>query len=257
LELEEKAEELLETLWIKTDGARGAQVSVAEVGGEADPTVRQIFQYRLATLQDGELQLTDEGLSKATSVVRRHRLAERLLADVLDSPGGLLHERACRFEHVLDEGLEDAICTLLGHPRICPHGSPIPLGRCCIAGEEETQRVVAPLADLNLQQEGKIAYIHTTEARQLQKLMNMGIIPGAPIKLLQRFPSYVLQVRHTQFAVDKELADAIHVRLVAPPMPSGLAPREGKRPQHGLRHRLGWRRGRDGKDPPLPSIPTR
>ena len=238
MELEEKAEEILETLWIRTEGAQGEQLPVDEVGGEGDTAVRQLVESGLVSLQGGQLKLTEEGLAEATSIVRRHRLAERLLADVLDTHGTLLHEKACKFEHLLDKGLDDAICTLLGHPRVCPHGSPIPPGRCCLERKEEAQQVVAPLSELNAGQEGKIAYIYAPEAAKLQKLMSMGILPGAPIKLIQRFPSYVFQVRHTQFAVDRELADAIYVRLIAPEVP----PQEEGRFRRSLRHRLGWRR---------------
>ncbi len=240
MELEEKAEEILETLWTRTERAHGELLPVAEVGGEEDTAVRQLVECDLVSLQDGQLKLTEEGLAEATGIVRRHRLAERLLADVLDTHGVLLHEKACKFEHLLDKGLDDAICTLLGHPRVCPHGSPIPPGRCCLERKEEAQQVVAPLSELDTGQEGKIAYIYAPEAAKLQKLMSMGILPGAPIKLIQRFPSYVFQVRHTQFAVDKELADAIYVRLIAPE----VFPQEEGRFRRGLRHRLGWRRRR-------------
>ncbi|HEX77174.1 MAG TPA: metal-dependent transcriptional regulator [Dehalococcoidia bacterium] len=239
--LEEKAQEILETLWIRSKEAGRELLSVAEVGGEEDGAVRQLLEAGLVALRDDQLRLTEEGVPEATSIVRRHRLAERLLADVLDTGGVLLHERACRFEHLLDRGLDDAICTLLGHPRVCPHGSSIPPGRCCLEREEKVQPVVAPLSELNPGQGGKIAYIYAPEAGKLQKLMSMGILPGAPIELMQRFPSYVFQVRHTQFAVDRELADAIYVRLVASEMP---AQAKGKGGGWGwrLRHRLGWRR---------------
>jgi DtxR family Mn-dependent transcriptional regulator len=240
VELEEKAEEILETLWSRTERAQGGLLPVTEVGGEGDTAVRQLMECGLVGLQDGQLKLTEEGLVEATSIVRRHRLAERLLADVLDTHGTLLHEKACKFEHLLDKGLDDAICTLLGHPRVCPHGSPIPPGRCCLERKEEAQHVVASLSELNTGQEGKIAYIYAPEAAKLQKLMSMGILPGAPIKLMQRFPSYVFQVRHTQFAVDRELADAIYVRLITPE----VSPQKKGRFRGGFRHRLGWWRRR-------------
>ena len=63
---------------------------------------------------------------------------------------------------------------------------------------------------------GKVAYVYASESGQLQKLMAMGILPGAPITLIQSFPSYVFKVGETQFAVDKEIADSIYVRLVEP-----------------------------------------
>ena len=78
----------------------------------------------------------------------------------------------------------------------------------------QAQKIVAPLSQLAQGQKGKVAYIYAPESSQLQRLMAMGILPGAPVSLIQSFPSYVLQIRHAQFAVDKEIADAIYVRLV-------------------------------------------
>jgi DtxR family Mn-dependent transcriptional regulator len=158
--------------------------------------------------------LTSRGRPEAVNVVRRHRLAERLLADVLGTGDTLTHEKACKFEHLLDRGLDESICNLLGHPKICPHGKPIPPGKCCIEKQTQAQKVVSPLSQLAQGQKGKVAYIYAPETGKLQKLMAMGILPGAPIGLIQAFPSFVFQAGQTQFAVDKEIADAIYVRLI-------------------------------------------
>ncbi|MBE0481360.1 MAG: FeoA domain-containing protein [Dehalococcoidia bacterium] len=217
-------------------------VPVEELADAQDQAVRKLAAEGLVEVNDGVLRLTRKGLPEATSIVRRHRLAERLLADVLDTHGTLLHEKACKFEHLLDKGLDDSICTLLGHPRVCPHGSLIPEGRCCKERDEEAERVIAPLSEMDAGRAGKIAYIHAPEASRLQKLMSMGILPGTPIRLLQRFPSYVFEIRNTQFAVDRELANAIYVRL-SPPGESAAFRSAGI--PGGLRFRRGWwRRGR-------------
>ena len=76
------------------------------------------------------------------------------------------------------------------------------------------KRLVSPLAQLDAGHEGKVAYVYAPEAGRLQKLMAMGILPGAPIKLIQKFPSFVFEAGHSQFAVDEQIADAIYVRLV-------------------------------------------
>ena len=75
--------------------------------------------------------LTSKGTEESRQCVRRHRLGERLFADVLRIKPGLVHEASCRFEHILHKGIEDNICILLGHPKTCPHGKPIPPGECC------------------------------------------------------------------------------------------------------------------------------
>jgi DtxR family Mn-dependent transcriptional regulator len=109
--------------------------------------------------------------------------------------------------------MEDNICILLGHPRTCPHGRRIPPGECCRKSEKHAGKVVASMANLNAKQKGKVAYIQTRDPKQLQKLMAMSILPGLSITLLQTFPSYVFQIGQSQFAIDKELAESIYIRL--------------------------------------------
>jgi Mn-dependent DtxR family transcriptional regulator len=76
--------------------------------------------------------LTPHGRERASSIIRRHRLAERLFTDSLamDSESEI-EQQACKFEHILSPEATDKICTFLGHPRTCPHGAPIPPGVCC------------------------------------------------------------------------------------------------------------------------------
>lgn len=213
MELKEKAEEVLETLWILTEEANKTDISLTDLTEADKESIEQLVEMGAISLIDSEVKLTDQGRPLARNVVRRHRLAERLLTDVLGT-GDRFHDKACKFEHILDLGLDDSICTLLGHPRVCPHGKPIPQGSCCREEQKQGQRVVAALSQLIPGQGGKVAYIHTTDTDQLQKLTAMGILPGAPINLIQSFPSYLFQAGRTQFAVDKEIADSIYVRLV-------------------------------------------
>ncbi len=213
MELKEKAEELLETLWVRTEEKKDS-LSLDDVGVIGKEPIKQLLKAGYISLSDGRVVLTSKGQPIARSVVRRHRLAERLLADVLGTGDRLIHEKACKFEHLLDRGLDGSICSLLGHPKICPHGKPIPPGRCCREERTQAQKVVAPLSQLAQGQKGRVAYIYAPESSKLQKLMAMGILPGAPISLIQSFPSYLFQAGQTQFAVDKEIADAIYIRLV-------------------------------------------
>ncbi len=237
MELEEKAEEILETLWIRTEEGKEKAISLDDLTGGKKP-VEQLHKAGYIAVSGNQVTLTKEGLPEARSVVRRHRLAERLLVDVLGTRDMLIHEKACKFEHLLDRGLDESICILLGHPKICPHGKPIPPGRCCLEEETRAQKVVAPLSQLAQGQKGKVAYIYAPQSSKLQKLMAMGILPGAAISLIQSFPSYVFQAHQTQFAVDKEIADAIYVRLVEEEATS----QTGEPP-----HRQGRRRGRPAR----------
>jgi DtxR family Mn-dependent transcriptional regulator len=78
------------------------------------------------------IELTPSGRQKASDIIRRHRLAERLFTDslALESESEI-EQQACKFEHILSPEATDKICTFLNHPRTCPHGAPIPLGPCC------------------------------------------------------------------------------------------------------------------------------
>jgi DtxR family Mn-dependent transcriptional regulator len=213
--LSERAEEALETLWIRTVEGGEARVSRDQLADDGDGALRELAEAGCIAEETGGVSLTARGRPLAQNVVRRHRLAERLLADVLDAWNEANHEKACRFEHLLDRGLDDSICILLGHPKVCPHGKPIPPGKCCTEHRDEATKLVSPLAALVEGQSGKVAYIHSDELSRLQKLTAMGILPGAHISVIQTYPAYVFQVGHTQFAVDREIAAAIYVRLSA------------------------------------------
>ncbi|MBI4285833.1 MAG: FeoA domain-containing protein [Chloroflexi bacterium] len=232
--LEEKAEEILETLWISTVERKREGVSLRELADFGTGPIEQLRQAGYVSVADDRVVLTDAGRPEAENVVRRHRLAERLLADVLGTGDMLMHEKACKFEHLLDRGLDESICILLGHPKVCPHGSPIPPGRCCQEKQTQAQKVVFPLSQLTRGQKGKVAYIYAPESGKLLKLMAMGILPGAPISLIQSFPSYVFQAGQSQFAVDQEVADAVYVRLVS----EGNNYAENRTPAWGRSRRL-------------------
>ena len=235
MELSEKAEEVLETLWIKTleEGLAGVpkeelEAVIGQVAGTSvsegtrpssdgswagEQVLKDLESADYITPCQAGYELTEIGQPFAENVVRRHRLAERLLADVLDAWNETNHAKACKFEHLLDRGLDDRICTLLGHPKVCPHGKPIPPGKCCKQMSVSSTRLVSPLSQLAEGQTGKVAYIFAQKLDQLQKLTAMGILPGASISVSQTFPAYLFQIGQTQFAVDREIADAIYVRL--------------------------------------------
>jgi len=87
--------------------------------------IKRMEHHGLVTV-DGAIRLTDDGLLLAESVVRRHRLAERFLTDILDLSWADAHAEAGRWEHVISEPVEQALVRLLGEPTTCPHGNPIP-----------------------------------------------------------------------------------------------------------------------------------
>lgn len=208
-------EEILEILWVRIEEENAPSVNNNEIESRVANTENLIEELE----KDGHIKvsrdtirLTDKGREEARDVIRRHRLAERLLVDVLETKEESVEAIACEFEHVLPKGIDDSICTLLGHPKLCPDGNPIPQGKCCTEIRETINKIISPLSELEVGEEGKIAYMTTQKHRRMQKLMAIGIIPGVPIKLIQSFPSFVLQVEETQIALDKELAEEIFIR---------------------------------------------
>ncbi len=247
MNLEEKHEELLENIWINTKELNRATFPREEAGKDGQEIIDELVTAGYLQSTDEQVGLTSKGEPLARNVIRRHRLAERLLADVLGTNISIMDEKACKFEHILDLGLDDNICTLLGHPKVCPHGKPIPPGRCCRQDKAKPLNLVSPLSKLNQGQKGKVAYVHAPEINQLQKLMAMGVLPGAPIELVQSFPSYVFRIGQAQFAVDSEIARAIYVRLIQEVEPTDTEMKEDS-PSRRQRRRFGrWRHAKSAE----------
>ena len=124
-------EEYLEAIHeLEEEGTTVIQARLAERLGHSAPsvseTVRRLQTNRLVSLKGRAISLTTKGRAKAESVVRKHRLAERLLTDVIGLPWAKAHTEACRWEHVISDEVEERLVVLLDHPTTCPHGNPIP-----------------------------------------------------------------------------------------------------------------------------------
>lgn len=209
--LHDRAEEILETLWIELIEKKQKRCDASIL--KDDEVITGLVNLGYIELKDNQLNLAPKGEEEARNCVRRHRLAERLLVDVLDIKKKSIHETSCKFEHLLHKGLDDNICTLLGHPRTCPHGRPIPEGSCCSDVKRRPQKLLMPLTDLEVHKKAKVSYLHTYNRNELQKIIAMGVLPNTEITLIQKFPSYVFQIGKSQFAVDRELASCIYVRV--------------------------------------------
>jgi putative ABC transport system ATP-binding protein len=127
----EDFDEILEELWMRRESAMHHE------GTHFTDVQRQrlfatMSRIGLLRVTGKEVGFTDQGETRARSVIRRHRLAERLFMDVLFiRDDAAVESNACTFEHILSPEVTDRICTFLGHPKTCPHGSPIPPGDCC------------------------------------------------------------------------------------------------------------------------------
>jgi len=160
------------------------------------------------------VELTREGERLAKDVTRRRRLAERLLADVLNMEPAAIDPNACQLEHILSPEVAEHICTLLGHPSVCPHGSPIPKGECCAEAKQTVEPIVVSLDHLSSGDRAKITYLLAAERPEVRRLLSLGLIPGTVIRVNQTFPTFVIEVAHTQLALEEEIAKGIFVRKI-------------------------------------------
>lgn len=210
----QQMEEVLEAIW--TAEERGdthrEKVAAMAVLPLEEPLLESLVHAGCIHADPTHLNFTPQGRGRAREVIRRHRLAERLVMDVLGVDIQEAEDNACEFEHSLAVGLADSICTLLGHPNRCPHGRPIPEGSCCRQAQSGVTAVVFPLTALSLGASGRIAYINTRNFPRIQKLSAFGVTPGVMVKLFQKSPSYVLQCEETQIALEEEIARDIYVR---------------------------------------------
>jgi putative ABC transport system ATP-binding protein len=124
-------DEVLEQLWIAREACAHIE-SAHFTEAQHRKLLAVMSRIGLVALEGRSVRFTSRGEERARSVIRRHRLAERLFVDVLairDETS--VESNACTFEHILSPEVTDRICTFLGHPTACPHGSPIPQGACC------------------------------------------------------------------------------------------------------------------------------
>lgn len=124
-------EEYLEAIHeLGEEGMVVIQARLAERLGHSPPAVsemiRRLRDDGYVSISGRSLALTDQGKSVAESVVRKHRLAERLLTDIIGLPWEKAHIEAGRWEHVISDEVEARLVEVLGHPTTCPHGNPIP-----------------------------------------------------------------------------------------------------------------------------------
>ena len=190
-------EEYLETmLGLDEEGVPVIQARIAERLGRAAPSVSEMLD-RLTddgyvTREGRRLSLTESGRSLAEKVVRKHRLAERLLVDVIGLEWHKVHREAGRWEHVISDDVEARLIELLGDPATCPHGNPIP-------GSHSPAPAVAtrPLADVGEGETVRLVRISEEVEMNLGSLELLdqgGFIPGAVARVGGRAPEGTLAV---------------------------------------------------------------
>jgi len=206
------------------EGITPLRARIAERLHQSGPTVSQTVARMerdgLVTVEgDRHLELTDEGLRLATRVMRKHRLAERLLTDVIGLDWELVHAEACRWEHVMSEAVERRLLELLDHPTESPYGNPIPglseLGQepseGFMEGVESLDSVVKQGADIRV----RIARI-SEEVQKDESLMaamrRVGALPDKEVLVTQGAEGILVGSGGESAEIETELASHVFVR---------------------------------------------
>lgn len=212
----QKVEEALSIIWEEREKKSCDKEEIRKkiIEKVQEDILEDLIKEGRVIVDNNSIKFTSKGEIIARDITRRQRLAERLLIDVLELGRGEMDSSACEFEHILSKEVEQSICTLLGHPKECPHGLPIPPGDCCMKAKELLESIVIPLSKLTPGEIGKVVYVLTHKHPQLHKLMSLGIVPGALILVHQIFPSFVIQIEETQLALEKDITNEIHVKRV-------------------------------------------
>lgn len=215
------------------EGIPPMRARIAERLGHSGPTVSQTVARMerdglLVVTSDRHLQLTDEGAARATRVMRKHRLAERLLTDVIGLEWPLVHDEACRWEHVMSDQVERRLVPLLGEPQHDPYGNPIPgLEAHGVAGARQPEVVSlgsvvseelahaeksvlsrGEARDLRLERIGEPLQVDTS---LLQEFLEAGIAPPTPIRVSVEDEQLILSADDSPSRVELPLELAKHL----------------------------------------------
>lgn len=214
---EHKVDELLELIWTQREDGKNSLNELLRVTEEEDAEneISVMGKEGLISISGDSLTFTNKGEERAKGIIRRHRLAERLFTEIfMMEDDARIESNACEFEHILSPEVTESVCTFLGHPPTCPHGRPVPRGKCCEKFHKEMKPLVTPLNELHPGEQGRIVFIAPKHHARLDRLSTMGIIPGSVVRLHQKRPSYVLEIGETTLALDGDIVKEIYVKRV-------------------------------------------
>ena len=211
----------LRTVWeLEEEGITPIRARLVERLGLSAPavseTVARLEQEGLVHVSDNRtLELSERGRDLAMAVMRKHRLAERLLTDVIGLEWEQVHNEACRWEHVISDAVEERLIALLDSPTTCPHGNPIP-------GIAHTDVPLHPLQTLAeaARNGGRITVSRISEKLQgdvtaMRWLRTHGLQPGATAGVRVGDGAVLAEVAGGDVAVPEHSADNIYVTPAA------------------------------------------
>jgi DtxR family Mn-dependent transcriptional regulator len=211
--MNELQEEILEAVWTADEKKL---YSIEAIKNQCPMEISnhdlvELEKNDMITRDGNDIFFKEKGKSLAETIIRRHRLAEVLVTSILKLKSTEMEKVACQVEHSLHPEVEQAICTLLGHPEICPDGKPIPPGQCCRQGICQIQKTVVTLTDLEPGETGKITYIKPISHSNLHQLISFGLNPGVIVTVHRKSPAFCIKYENTELALDESIAENIFV----------------------------------------------
>lgn len=213
-------------LELEEEGVPPLRARISERLGHSGPTVSQTVGRMerdglVVVTPDRKLQFTPEGRERAVQVMRKHRLAERLLSDVIGLEWEFVHEEACRWEHVMSEQVERKLLRVLGNPSESPYGNPIPglaeLGAPEVSHETHT----VPAHTLASPQPMRVRIRRLAEPAQvdpelLVQLARSGVIPGNEVTISEEgeYVRFATQDAHESLELLPEVAAYVFVEHI-------------------------------------------
>jgi DtxR family Mn-dependent transcriptional regulator len=217
-------EEYLQTIfWLKEAGLPMSAANVARAMQLSAPTVHEMIgrlerDGYVTRGDDKRLEFTDDGLEHATGIVRRHRLIERFLTDVLGIPWDEVHEEAERLEHAMSPVLEERMLAAIGNAKTCPHGHPIEAGSR-IEG--------VPLADVSEGADVTVLRFENEAEDLLHYLKESGLEPGEKGKLSEAGDDQVtIDFGDRTATVTRSVAETVSVLADPSPPPRTALPEQ-------------------------------
>ncbi len=221
-ELVDTTEMYLRTIYdLEEEGIVPLRARIAERLEQSGPTVSQTVARMerdglVRVAGDRHLQLTDTGRALAVQVMRKHRLAERLLVDVIGLPWDEVHEEACRWEHVMSENVERRLLKVLDNPTISPYGNPIPgleeLGLNVPVPPDTTERLVELPQGESVVIVRRMAEHVQADPELIAELRDAGVVPNARVTVVVNPRSVTISSPgHDGLTLSSEMAHAIFV----------------------------------------------
>lgn len=208
----QKNEEILETIWCLSEKKRFDSDAIKEACPieVSDKDLDSLEEQGLIVKRGDRVSFSKQGKEYAEKIIRRCRLTKVLISSILKLKHNEMKEIACQVEHTLQPEVEEAICTLLGHPEVCPDGSPIPPGKnCCGKRSSTVSNIVSSLDELKAGESGKVTFIKPSNHSQLHQILSFGLKPGVKIDVNRTSPAFCIQFENTELALDTEIAKNI------------------------------------------------